>query len=115
MILQEGNKILIAHRRLFEKDQARFFVGEVNAYEAGIVKATGHSFLRDMMGGRLVEKAEPRTKILSLSSGTYLVYQLPDNLLIDSLTFTTDDGTLCLTDGAGFTMNLSENPHGGRF
>jgi hypothetical protein len=46
MMLKEGDKILIAHRRLFEKDDVRFFVGRVDAYEA----ATGHSYVRDIMG-----------------------------------------------------------------
>ena len=43
MVLKEGDNILVAHRRLFEKDEVRFFVGRVDAYEAGIVKAPGHS------------------------------------------------------------------------
>jgi hypothetical protein len=109
MLLQEGDKILVAHRRLFEKDEVRFFVGRVEAYEAGIVKATGHSFVRDVMGGRLIEKAEERTKILSLASGTLLVYQLPGTLALDTLSFLATDGRLSLTDGKNFTMNLAEH------
>jgi hypothetical protein len=77
MLLKEGDKILVAHRRLFEKDEVRFFVGRVEVCESGIVKATGHSYLRDALRGQLVEKADERTKILSLSSGTLVVYQLP--------------------------------------
>jgi hypothetical protein len=114
MMLKEGDKSLIAHRRLFEKDDMRLFVGRVDAYEAGIVKATGHSYLRDMMGGKVVEKEEQRTKILSLSSGTLIVYQLPDHVTMDALKFVAADGRLSLTDGKKFTMNLSESTHGGR-
>jgi hypothetical protein len=112
MLLQKGDNILVAHRRLFDKDEVRFFVGRVDAHEAGIVKTTGHSYVRDVMGGRLIEKAEERTKILSLSSGTLLVYQLPATLALDTLDFSASNGSLTLTDGKGFTMNLSEYSHG---
>lgn len=114
MLLQEGDKILIAHRRLFEKDEARFFLGRVDAYESGVVKVTGHSYVRDRMSGQLLEKADTRTKILSLASGTFLVYQLPDQVALDNIEFISDDGRLSLTDGKGFTMNLAESTHGGR-
>ncbi len=114
MLLQEGDKILVAHRRLFEKDEARFFVGRVGAYDAGVVKVVGHSYLRDTMGGRLVEKADERTKILSLSSGTLIVYQLPDSLSLEAVKFVAAEGRLTLTDGKGFAMNLAEHTHSGR-
>jgi hypothetical protein len=35
MLLKEGDKILVAHRRLFEKDEVRFFVGQVAACATG--------------------------------------------------------------------------------
>lgn len=114
MLLKEGNKILVAHRRLFDKDVIRFFIGLVEAYEAGVVKATGHSYVRDPMGGHVVEKADKRTKILSLSSGTFIVYQLPDGVSLDALKFSEVEGHLLLTDGKGFTMNLTETTHSGR-
>ena len=114
MLLKEGDKILVAHRRLFEKDESRYFIGRIDAYEAGIVKTTGHSYIRDIMSGGLIEKAEERTKILSVSSGTFLVYQLPDRVTLDALKFVVSDGRLSLTDELEFTMNLAEFPHGGR-
>ena len=114
MLLKEGEKILVAHRRLFEKDDTRFFVGRIDAYEAGIIKVTGHSYVRDMLGGHLIEKAEERTKILSLSSGTLLVYQLPGHVVLDALKFVAADGRLALTDGKAFTMNLAEFARGGK-
>ena len=114
MLLNEDDKILVSHRRLFQTDEMRFFVGRVDAYEAGIVKATGHSYVRDMLGGSFIEKVEVRTKILSLSSGTFLVYQLPGHVEINDLRFVSQEGRLSLTDGKGYTMNLAEFPHGGR-
>jgi len=114
MLLKRGDKILIAHRRLFESDQERFFVGQVEDYEAGVVKSRGHSYVRDVIGGLVIEKPEERTKILALSSGTLLVYQLPDTVVFDSLRFEVAEGRLSLTDGRGFHMNLTEHTHAGQ-
>ena len=74
MVLESGDKLLIAHRRLYEKDEMRFFVGHIDGYEAGIARLTGHSYVRDPIGGTMLEKSDLRTKILSLASGTLLVY-----------------------------------------
>jgi hypothetical protein len=114
MILKEGDKLLIAHRRLFEGDLVRYFIGHVEEYETGVVKATGHTYVRDAMDGLVIEKADARTKIFSLSSGTLIVYQLPDNAALESLKFVSSVGRLTLTDGKGFTMNLTEATRGGR-
>jgi hypothetical protein len=97
--------------RLFPRDQARFFVGRVDAYEAGIVRVTGTSFVRDMFTGNMLEKADARTKLLSLSSGTLIVYLLPEHIFIDSIRFVERDGRLSLTNGEDLVMNLTEFSH----
>jgi hypothetical protein len=114
MLLKEGDTIFVAHRRLYEEDEVRFFVGRVDAYAEGLVKVTGRSYVRDIMNGRMIEKAEKRTKILSLSSGTLLVYQIPEAVALDALKFVYEEEHLSLTDGKDFTMNLTEHTHGGR-
>jgi hypothetical protein len=111
MLLKEGDKVLVAHRRLFPHDEPRFFLGTVDAYQAGVVKVTGHSFIRDLFTG-IVEKRDIRTKLISLSSGTVMVYQLPDHVLLDSMEFRYEDGWLLLSDGRDFAMNLAERTIG---
>ncbi len=112
MLLKEGDTIFVAHRRLFENDELRFFVGRVDAYEEGVIKVTGRSYVRDVIGGRMIEKADKRTKILSLSSGTLLVYQIPEAVTLDALKFVDEEGRLSLADGKDFTMNLTEHTAG---
>jgi hypothetical protein len=114
MCLTEGNIILVMHRRLFEKDESRFFLGRVDAYEAGIAKVTGHSFVRDILGGKVIEKMETRTKIFAIASGTLIVYMLPGDVAFEALRFMSKDGLVELTDGKKFCMNLTEHPHLGR-
>ena len=111
-MFQQGEKLLIVHRRLFEKDPPRFFVGEVLAYEAGIVKAKGHTFAKDLFSGSMQKKPDLRTKVISIVSGTFIVYQLPVTALLDSMKFSLEeDGGLVLTDEGGFSMDISESLH----
>ena len=108
-----GDTVLVAHRRLFKEDGVRFFIGRVGAYEAGIVKATGHSYSWDVLRGAMVQKTDPRTKLLSLSPGPLLVYQLPSDVDPGGLAFIEKDGHLALTATTGDAMNLAEFIHGG--
>lgn len=114
MLLNEGDRILVSHRRLFEKDEVRFFIGRVDAYDDGTVKATGHSYIRDALSGNIIEKADERIKIISITSGTLLVYQIPNSADFGALKFVVADGRLILTDDKNFMMNLAEHTHGGR-
>jgi hypothetical protein len=41
MLLEPEDKVLVVHRRLFEGDHQRFFVGIVENYEEGIAKVSG--------------------------------------------------------------------------
>ena len=108
MLLNEGEKIFVAHRRLFEKDGSRFFVGRVDHFEDGIVRTTGHSYLRDNFTGSMLEKPEPRTKLLSISSGTLIVYVLPESVELNDLEFVEIGGMIMMRDGKNFSMNLSD-------
>jgi hypothetical protein len=65
-----------------------------------------------MFSGNMKKKSDLRTKIMSIVSGTLIVYQLPVIVLLDSVIFNLDqDGGLVLTDGEGFSMDMSEATH----
>lgn len=113
MLLETGTTVLVAHRRLFENDRSRFFVGRVDAYEGGIARITGYTWIQDGFTGALIGRIDgPRTKLISLSSGALLVYALP-TIAPDAIQFKHDaKGRLWLTDGAEFRLELSEGFHG---
>lgn len=90
---KEGGKVLIAHRRLFEKDLARFFVGAVAAFDGTLVKVVGYSYSPELMSGQIIKKSERRTKLLPLASGTILFYLLPEDVVIDEVWFVTEAGS----------------------
>ncbi len=108
MALPTGTKLFISHRRLFKDDQPRFFFGITDNCSDGIVKVTGYTWTRDPTHG-FQKKHDRRTKIVALSSGTLIIYEVSeevdiDNLRIDQL----DAHTVIATDGANFKMDLSE-------
>ncbi len=113
MILSEESNVLIAHRRLFDSDSPRIFIGKVEAYESGIVRVNGHTWLRDTFSGSYVKKEDQRTKILSIASGTLIVYVLPATTQLARVRFeSTPEGHLFLKDGAALKMDLTEALHG---
>jgi hypothetical protein len=114
MLLNPGDNILVSHRRLFEREHSRYFVGRVDGYEAGIVRAVGFTYLLDPMSGKVIGKDEPRIKLLSIASGTLIVYLLPPEAGPDKAWVMSEVGRLVLTNGEGYTMNLTEDAHAGR-
>jgi hypothetical protein len=113
MLVDAGDKLLVAHRRLFERDAPRYFVGEVLDYQDGVVKITGYSFARDVSTSQVFRKADRRTKLVPLTTTAYIVYQLPEEIEIDAVEFDWSGGGLSLTAGGRVVMNLSELPHAG--
>ena len=108
MLLEPGTPLLVCHRRLFADDQPRFFVGRVDACEDGIAKVVGVTWTRDVTHG-FQRKADLRTKLISLHTGTVIVYALPAEVEFEALRLEQPSGhEIVLSDGAKFRMDLSE-------
>ncbi|MCP4002804.1 MAG: hypothetical protein GY725_01285 [bacterium] len=109
MLIQSGAKVFIAHRRLYADDQPRFFIGTIEEYGDGLAKISGYSWVREQVHGDILRKKDQRTKIVSLASGTLIVYVLPDEVEVENLSIEHGpDRDYALTDGKGFQMDLSE-------
>lgn len=115
MILENGDIVLISHRRMFERDESRFFLGKTIQCEGELVKVDGFTFVRDLSNGDIVKKEEKRTKVLSLSSPSYIVYQLPGDVDVEEAKIQSGEGDAILFDGPRRLMNLSERTHCGHF
>ncbi|NOT30237.1 MAG: hypothetical protein HOP15_07305 [Planctomycetes bacterium] len=112
MILDTGMKVLISHRRLFEGDQPRLFVGTVESYEDGLARVTGYTWIRDYHHGGFHCKDDVRTKIIAVASGSVIVYQLESSLDLSAFEITTEGSQVLAKDGHGFLMDLTEGvPH----
>lgn len=112
MIFENDNKVLVVDQRPLETDEIRFIVGVVDAYEAGTVKVSGHSWIRDPVAGAIISKPGLRTSVFSLASGTPIVCQLPTAVVLKRLCFEEkQDGSFWLNDGSDFQMDLTEKVH----
>lgn len=111
MVLSVGDKVLVVHRRLFEGDEARYFVGVVDAYEAGVAAITGRTWVRDQFSARIVAKHDDRTKLIALAAGTFLSYRLPAGTDVATVRVDQDPSTgrVTLTDDRSVLMDLTEH------
>ena len=108
MILQKGEKIHVIHRRHFDKDPHRHFLGVVDAYENGIARVTGHIFTVDLAKFVFFRRTEKRTRIISLNSGEVLVNILPPSVDLDKVVYKQEKKSCSVTDGGNWFMDISE-------
>ena len=108
MLLVQGAKILVCHRRLFTEDHPRYFLGSVQMYAEGIAKVSGFTWTRDPTHG-FQRKADRRTKLIAVAAGSLIVYEIPPEVEIEDVRIEQPGGhTVIATDGAKFQMDLSE-------
>jgi hypothetical protein len=107
-LVKPGNCVLVVHRRLFERDDNRLFVGQIEAMDGGVIRTKGYTFVRDVMEGTVRRKSESRTKLLSLTSGTLIIYLLPLEFEFSKAEVCCRETEMWLTDGSDFSMNLSK-------
>jgi len=109
MVLKRGDKILLVHWRLFDSDTGRHFIDTVEAYDRGIVKIRGWTFLRSDTG--FLKKPQERIKIMSLASDGVTGYELDKDLDLNDLRFV-DRGHqgIVRSDGGSFEFDMTERP-----
>ena len=113
MILEPGSKVLIVHRRLYEKDKGRYFIGTAARCEDGLAKVTGKTWVQDTFNGKFLKKEDARVKIIPLTSAGLIIYVLPAKVDLERLEFSfSGKGNVFLEDKHnGFHMDLSESCH----
>lgn len=108
-LLRPGEKIHVMHRRRFDKDVRRHFVGQVEAYEHGVARASGYVFVTDDLNKHLfVKRPDRRVKLVPVSSGDVIVNVIPDTVDLERVSYELKDRTLAVTDGSGWTMDVKE-------
>jgi hypothetical protein len=108
MILKPGEKIHVIHRRYYEKEARRHFVGTVDSYEGGVARVTGHVYSVDKNEGMFERRSEERTRIISLLSGDLLVNVLPPSVQLDKVVYKQIKHAIRVTDGSNWYLDLSE-------
>lgn len=108
MLLAKGDKLLINHRRLYDRDAERFFIGTTDGYEDGIVRVTGYTWQHDVPRGTVQRKDDKRCKLISLASGNVICYVLPATSDIESLRIEQRKSHMYLLDGERVIMDLTD-------
>lgn len=108
MILEKGEKIHVIHRRVFEKDHHRHFVGVVQAYEMGVARVTGHVYTVDPVKFAYVRRPELRTRLISVISGDLLVNIVPPDVNLEKITYKQEKHAVRVTDGSSWYLDISE-------
>ena len=108
MILKKGEKIHVIHRRFFEKEARRHFVGVVDEYENGLARVSGYVFTVDRAKYSFLKRPEIRTRVISLTSGDLLVNVIPDTVDLEKVHYRQEDKAVRVTDGSEWHLDLSE-------
>jgi hypothetical protein len=108
-ILSPGEKIHVMHRRHFDKDARRHFVGQVETYEHGVARATGHVFVVDDLNKHMfVKRPDRRTKLIPVGSGEVIINVLPEKVDLDQVRYELRERSLYVTDGDSWSMDVKE-------
>jgi len=105
--LLSNDRVLVVDRKLFRDDVTNMFVGVVEDYEDGFVRARGYAYHIHPYEMGTERRAEERMRVFSLYSGD-VIYLLPHNLDIAQIQIKRTPKTLILTDGQSFQMDLTD-------
>ena len=57
MVCDVDDVVLLSNRRMFERDEARYFVGRTIACDGPLLKVEGFTFVRDLSSGCIVKRS----------------------------------------------------------
>jgi hypothetical protein len=105
--VHSNDRILVVDRKLFRDDLTNMFVGVVEDYEEGFIRARGYAYHIHPYEMGAERRADERVRLVSLYSGD-LVYVLPRELNLAQIQIRRSPKSLILTDGQSFTMDLTD-------
>lgn len=108
MILKQGEKVHVIHRRHYEKDHHRHFIGVVDAYDGGVARITGHVYTVDPVKFTFMKRPELRTRLVAVASGDVLVNIIPGKVSLEKITYKQERKAVRVTDGSDWFLDLSE-------
>lgn len=108
MILKPGEKVHVIHRRHYEKDHHRHFIGVVEAYDLGVARVTGHVYTVDPVKFAFMRRPEVRTRLVSVVSGDVLINIIPNKVNLEKITYKQERKAVRVTDGSDWHLDLSE-------
>lgn len=109
MIIAHGGKIHVITRRNFERDLKRHFAGTVVDVSEHLIRVRGYAFVFDEALAEFVRREDVRDRLVAATDAGVIINILPSSSDLESLRYEiSTGGRRVLTDGADFTMNVSE-------
>lgn len=109
MIIEQGNKVHVIYRALFESSTRRHFLGEVVVAEDSLCRLEGYVFVLDPESDLYKKKPEKRITIIDLAESGYIVNVIDDDVVLADVTYRyLEDIGRVATDGKGFTLDINE-------
>ena len=101
-----GEKVHIIEQKYFAEDLQRHMVGEVVKSSESALRIKGWVFVRDASKG-FVRKTGKRVRVVYPSDRT-IINIIPQEVDIDQIKYVSTQGTLVVTDGKQFTLDITE-------
>jgi hypothetical protein len=109
MVINNGEKVHVIYRPIFEHSVRRHFLGEVVASDGPVCRLEGFVFVYDSKSTTFIRKPERRISIFDLSESGYIVNVIDAGVNLDQVSYRyTRDSGLIATDDKGFTLNINE-------
>ncbi len=109
MLIEEGTKLHVIYRALFEKSTRRHFLGEVIKNEGVICLLQGYAFVYDPKLETYQRKPEKRITVIDLAESGYVVNLVATNVNLDDVTYKYRQETgMVATDGKDFSLDINE-------
>jgi len=105
--IRDGDRVVLVDKRVFRDDNTRVFVGIVEEFDDGVVRARGFGYhVSPYEVAGMERRGEERVRVISLAAGDIL-YLLPRDQDITKLQLKRSPKSMSLTDGK-FAMDLSD-------
>ena len=109
MIVDQGEKVHVIIRRLFEEDLRRHFVGEVQDVENDIMRVEGYTFIFDLSTNQYLKRKEKRIRVIAMGDALNIINILPSASDIEKVEYVqSPDRRLVVTDHSTFSLSINE-------
>ncbi len=107
-LVEEGDKLHVITRRLFEDDVRRHFAGEVVNSVGDLVELRGYSFVYNPSHNSYRKLPEVRNRFFAVGDSGLVVNRIPKEVDVAAVEYRVMENRLVLTDGSGFTLAINE-------
>lgn len=108
-IVRRGEMVHVGQIPRFERDVRRHFIGVVEAYDQGLMRVSGYSYVvEDPKRPLFQRRPERRTKVVSLVAAGHSIYIIPPGVNLEDIHYKMIQNRMVVTDGRAWTMDVKE-------